>query len=409
MNKLTFLLLIVVFFNQKAISKESNYIDYFNKIYAKQIYIKNYDDFKQQLIENGFADKKWIQYTLYQNGIRKNEIDALREPKMIYLPVPKKLKTPEVKKSLNDKNKPICTLLSPDELSKNINYKSLYPNYKDYIFSRKLSSPKTGTTEEVLQEDKFYYEDLGRWVAFTDTINKDSGRPLEGYFLPPCYEEIIIKKVIAPVVKKDPEIKKELPAPRTETFLGQLSIGNVVIKSNDDLNSKFDLSFLKMGLLIQKPIDNYIFRTGIAINNYIKIKFTSDISSSSSNNIKYYFDYLLGVSRNKDKHYLTLQYDNLNYLLNINKPAQIILRPVRVDRLSFIDAYSLNKNYALLGGIAYLPSLFSKADGYEVSLGLKKTYSKELSFSGLYFRNDISKTGINNTSNGVVINSIYQF
>jgi hypothetical protein len=409
MNKLTFLLLSLVFFHQKAISQESNYIDYFNKIYAKQIYIKNYDDFKQQLIENGFTDKKWIQYTLYQNGIRKNEIDALREPKMIYLPVPKKLNTPEVKKNLNEKNKPICSLLSPDELNRNVTYKSLYPNYKDYIFSRTLSSPKAGTTEEVLQNDKFFYEDLGRWVAFTDTINKDSGRPLGGYLLPPCYEGIIIKKVIAPEVKKEPEIKKELPAPRTETFFGQLSIGNVVIKSDDDLNSKFDLSFLKMGLLIQKPIDNYILRTGIAINNYIKIKFTSDISSSASNNIKYYFDYLIGVSKKKENHYLTLQYDNLNYLLNINKPAQIILRPVRVDRLSLLDAYSLNKNYALLGGIAYFPSLFSKADGYEMSLGVKQTYSKKLSFSGMYFRNDISKAGINNTSNGVVINSIYQF
>lgn len=409
MNKLTIFLLILVFYNQQAISKESNYIDYFNKIYAKQIYIKNYEDFKQQLIDNGFTDKKWIQYTLYQNGIRKNEIDALKEPKMIYLPVPKKLNTPEVKKNLNDKNKPICTLLSPDELSKNVNYKILYPNYKDYIFSRKLSSPKTGTTEAILQEDKFYYEDLGRWVAFTDTINKDSGRPLEGYFLPPCYEEIIIKKVIVPEVKKGPEIKKELPAPRKETFFGLLSIGNVVIKSDDDLNSKFDLSFLKMGLSIQKPMDNYILRSGITLNNYMKIKFTSDNSSSVSNDIKYYFDYLIGVSKKEENHYLTLQYDNLNYLLNINKPDQVILRPVRVDRLSFLDAYSLNNDYALLGGIAYFPSLFSKADGYEMSLGLRKTYSKELSFSGVYFRNDISKASINNTANGIVINSIYQF
>lgn len=410
MNKLTLSLIsILVFFNQNAISKESNYIDYFNKIYAKQIYIKNFEDFQQQLIENGFTDKKWIQYTLYQNGLRKNEIDALKEPRMIYLPVPKKSKIPEFKKNLNDKNKLVCTLLSPDDLKKNVNYKTLYPDFKSYVFSRKLTNAKVGTTEEVLLQDKFYYEDLSRWVAFTDTINKDSDRPSEGYFLPPCYEEIIIKKVKAPEVKKETEAKKEPPKERNETFFGQLSLGNVVIKSNDDLNSKFDLSFLKMGLSIQKPINKFNYRMGIAVNNYISIKFTSDNTSSSANKIKYYFDYLFGVSKQEDNHYLTLQYDNLNYLLNINKPNQVNLNPVRVDRLNLLDAYSLNNDYAVLGGIAYFPSLFSKADGHEISVGLRRTFSKALSFSALYFRNNITKDSITNTANGFVINSIYQF
>jgi hypothetical protein len=393
-----------------ATAQETNYQTFYNTIYAIEIKIKNTSELKAALVENGLKDKKWLQYVLNMNGIRREELDQLKSKTTLFLP--KLNPVIENESELNTENKPICTLMNPKELEKQLRLKGIYRNYHDYIYSRKAKL--AGTVKNTLKLDTFYYPNLKRWVKITKDINSDKDFDNNEIFLPPCVPAIApIEKVspkVAPVIIAPKKVtKKTTPRKKVYSYFATTSLGRVTVQSDDSINSQFQLTFLKVGLGVQRSMDQYSLRAGLALNNYLSIKFKSDEGSGSTNKINSYYDLFIGGFKTFGNNRVTLQYDNLNYLLNKKNQTAVNLGPIRVDRISILESYRLTEKFLLLAGLGYFPSLLSHANGIEGSVGAGYVYDKRLTFFGNIVINKLSKDGMNNQSKVFVIGANYNF
>jgi hypothetical protein len=270
------------------------------------------------------------------------------------------------------------------------------------------------TIKNTLNSDKFYYPNLKRWVKITKDINLHKNFHNQEIFLPPCVPSItaIAKELpkAAPVIIAPQTVtKKTTPRKKVYTYFATTSLGHVTIQSDDSIKSQFKLTFFKVGVGVQRSMNQYSFRAGMALNNYLAIKFQSDEGSGSTNKINSYYDLFIGGSKNFGNNRVTLQYDNLNYLLNKKNQTAINLGPIRVDRISILESYRLNARYLLLAGLGYFPSLFSYANGLEGSIGAGYVYDKRLTFLGNIILNKLSKDGMNNESKVFVIGANYNF
>jgi hypothetical protein len=401
-----FLLLFSLSCTVVATAQEANYQTFYNTIYAIEIKIQNTSELKAALVENGLKDKKWLQYVLNMNGLRRQELDQLKSKTTLFLP--KLNPAIENESELNTENKPICSLMNPKELEKQLRLKGIYRNYHDYIYSRKAKL--VGTVKNTLKLDTFYYPNLKRWVKITKDINSDKDFDNQEIFLPPCVPpKAPVAKMLPKVAPVMIEPKKVLPKKKIYSYFASTSLGQVAVQSDDSINSQFQLTFFKVGLGVQRTMDQYSLRAGLALNNYLSIKFKSDEGSGSSNKINSYYDLFIGGFKNFGKNRVTLQYDNLNYLLNKNNQTAINLGPVRVDRISILESFRLNERYLLLAGLGYFPSLFSHANGIEGSVGAGFVYDKRLTFFGNIIINKLSKGGMNNESKVFVIGANYNF
>jgi hypothetical protein len=391
-------------------AQDTNYQAFYNSIYAIEIKIQNTSELKAALVENGLKDKKWLQYVLNMNGLKMEELDQLKTSKTLFLP--KLDPSVENEPELNRENKPICSLMNPRELEKQFQLKGIYRNYHDYIYSRKAKM--LGTVKNTLNSDKFYYPNLKRWVKITKDINLQKNFDNQEIFLPPCVPSITtiakeLPKAASVIIAPQTVTKKTTPRKKIYSYFANTSLGQVTVQSDDSIKSQFQLTFLKIGLGVQRSMDQYSLRAGLALNNYLSIKFKSDEGSGSTNKINSYYDLFIGGSKNFGNSRVTLQYDNLNYLLNKKNQTAINLGPVRVDRISILEAYRLNERYLLLAGLGYFPSLFSYANGLEGSIGAGYAYDKRLTFLGNIILNKLSKGGMNNESKVFVIGANYNF
>ena len=216
-------------------------------------------------------------------------------------------------------------------------------------------------------------------------------------------------KVAHVIIAPQKVTKKTIPRKKIYSYFATTSLGQVTIQSDDSINSQFQLTFFKVGLGVQRAIDQYSLRAGLALNNYLSIKFKSDEGSGSTNKINSYYDFFIGGSKNFGNSRLTLQYDNLNYLLNKKNLTAINLGPVRVDRISILESYRFHERYLFLAGLGYFPSLFSQANGIEGSIGAGYVYDKRLTFFGNVVINKLSKGGMNNQSKVFVFGANYNF
>jgi hypothetical protein len=405
-----FLLFFSLFCTVVATAQETNYQNFYNSIYSIEIRVQNASELKAALVKNGLRDKKWLQYVLNMNGLRRGELDQLKSKTTLFLP--KLNPAIENESELNTENKPLCSLMNPKELEKQLRLKGIYRNYHDYIYSRKAKL--VGTVKNTLKLDTFYYPNLKRWVKITKDINSDKNFDNNEIFLPPCVPSItaIAKELpkAAPVsIEPQKVTKKTTPRKKIYSYFANTSLGQVTVQSDDSINSQFQLKFLKIALGVQRSMDQYTLRAGLALNNYLAIKFKSDEGSGSTNKINSYYDLFFGGTKIFGNNRLTLQYDNLNYLLNKKNQTAINLGPVRVDRISVFESYRLTERYLLLAGLGYFPSLFSKANGIEGSVGVGYVYDKRLTFLGNIILNKLSKDGMNNESKVFVIGANYNF
>jgi hypothetical protein len=393
-------------------AKDLSYLDYHKSIYSKEVKVANLEELKSILIENELSDKKWIKYVLHMNGITEKQLNSNSSKLLtIYLPsVPVENKELDPSVQL----KPFCVLLSPQKLAKmqkvgRVSYRS----YHEYIYSRTLKASNGKTISAILKEDDFHYPDLSRWMKITKNMNRKNLYPRDEIFLPPCFTEpqLANKKEHIQTTRTSPikHIQKPKIDLKRYRFSSTAALGQIHIKSDDVINSKFELTFLKIGLIAHRQMKNYGFKAGLALNSYLKVQYQSDVTSSSSSRPNYYMDVLLGITKSISSHQFTLQYDNLNYLLNQNYPDEVNLEPVRVDRLSIQDAYQINETYSLLGSLGYFPDLFSKALGFEFSFGIARRVTKYFSMSGNYSQNQLVKDNVTNKARAFVVSGNYQF
>ena len=267
-------------------------------------------------------------------------------------------------------NKPVCHMLGASELEHKNNIKINYRTYHDYLYSRPITKPSKTSIKDILLSDSFSYPDINRWIKITKWMNKNNPIETGEIYLPPCQilktvvvtpappivippqPEVVSKPVLAPLPVKE-NIKPENRWKNFSYSAGAI-IGSVNIKSNDDLNSEFDLLFLKFILSVNYQLKkDLIAYSGAGINNYLSVRFSSENGKDEAKEVHQYWDYFGGIRSKFDQHTLSVQYDNMNYLLNENKSNKFRLNPSRVDRISIMDRYNLSQKLSLMGSLGY--------------------------------------------------------
>lgn len=320
-------------------------------------------------------------------------------------------------------SKPACHMMNPAELELKNKVKVSYRTYHDYLYSRRIFRPSKTSIKEILLSDRFSYPEIDRWIQITKWMNKNNPAEIGEIYLPPCH--IVETGEIAqepPKIVTPPDLLVEpKPTPKPEvvnsknhwkylSFSAGAVLGSVNVKSDDVLNSEFDLLFLKFTLManykLSKNISAY---AGLGLNNYLSVKFSSDIGNDQSNQVNQYWDYLAGFRKKFSRHVLSLQYDNLNFLLNRNQSTEFRLTPTRVDRISVLDSLKLSEKLSLLGSVGVFHPLFSKATGYDLGLGPAFEVSETWNVFLLASYNQLEKDDVKNTSQAFVLGTGYKF
>ena len=305
-------------------------------------------------------------------------------------------------------------MLSPTELAQKNKAKLNYRTYHDYLYSRSVLRPRNTSIKEILLSDHFSYPEINRWIQITKWMNKNHPAEPGEINLPPCHvieTESVAEEPPKPVIIAPKELaKKKSYRKKKLSFFAGATVGSVNVKSNDNLNSKFELIFLKFTLSASNQIskDLYIYG-GIGLNNYLSVKFSSDSGQAQSNDISLYWDYSGGVRKKISQHLLSLQYDNMNFLLNQNETSQFRLTPTRVDRISLMDSLKMNKKFSILGSVGFFHPLFSQASGFDIGLGPSFGVKDNLNIFFLSSFNQLSKDDIKNTSQAFVLGTSYRF
>lgn len=312
-------------------------------------------------------------------------------------------------------------MLSPAELAQRSKAKLNYRTYHDYLYSRKILRPSNSSIKDVLLSDRFSYPEINRWVQITKWMNKNNSTGTEEINLPPC--EVIETEKVASVIPKiivSPPVKVQEPRPiavqkkidrwKYLSFNAGATVGSVNIKSDDDLNSEFELLFFKFSFSANYQIakDLHVYG-GIGLNNYLSVKFSSNAGKDETNEISPYWDYNSGMRKKFSQHLLSLQYDNMNFLLNQNKPSEFRLTPTRVDRIAVLDSFKMNKKFSLLASVGVFHPLFSQASGFDFAFGPSFEAINNLNIYLLSSFNELSKDEIKNTSQAFVLGSSYRF
>jgi|GEM_PF-4110600 len=319
-------------------------------------------------------------------------------------------------------DKPVCHMLGPSELEKKNNIKVNYRTYHEYLYSRRITRPSKTSIKEMLLSDSFSYPDISRWIKITKLMNKNNPIDKGEIYLPPCQilktaEVISVPPEIIPpqpeVVSAPAPIKKNIKPENKWKYLSYslgATIGSVNIKSNDELNSEFDLLFLKFIFSVNYQLKKDLFAyAGVGMNNYLSVRFSSDMGKDQSNEIHQYWDYFAGVRSKLNRHTLSIQYDNLNYLLNENQSNKYRLTPARVDRISIMDSYKLSQKLSLMGSIGYFHPAFSNASGFDFNLGPSLEVTEKLNLFFQYSLNELQKNEIQNNSKAFVLGTKYRF
>ncbi len=329
-------------------------------------------------------------------------------------------------------NKPVCHMLGASELEHKNNIKINYRTYHDYLYSRRITKPSKTSIKDILLSDSFSYPDINRWIKITKWMNKNNPIETGEIYLPPC--QILKTVVVTPappiVIPPQPEVvSRPVPAPapapaplpvkknikpenrwQNFSYAAGAIIGSVNIKSNDDLNSEFDLLFLKFILSVNYQLKkDLIAYAGVGINNYLSVRFSSNNGKDEAKEVHHYWDYFGGIRSKFDQHTLSVQYDNMNYLLNENKSNQYRLTPSRVDRISIMDRYKLSQKLSLMGSLGYFHPAFSNASGFDFNFGPSMEVAAKLNIYFQYSLNELKKNDIQNNSKAVVLGTNYRF
>lgn len=329
-------------------------------------------------------------------------------------------------------DKPACHMLGPSDLELKNKVKVSYRTYHDYLYSRRIFRPSKTSIKEILLADRFSYPEIDRWITITKWMNKNNPTETGEIYLPPCH--IIETGEIAqepPRVETNPSAQPAFvePVPQSEvissskkgeiksknkwkylSFSAGAVLGSVSVKSDDALNSKFDLLFLKFTFSASyKLAKNISAYAGAGLNNYLSVNFSSDAGKEESNQVNHYWDYFAGLRKKISSHIISLQYDNMNFLLNQNQTNEFRLTPTRVDRISIMDNLKLNEKLALMGAIGIFHPLFSKAQGYDLSLGPVLEFSENWNIYVVGSLNQLEKDDIKNTSQAYVLGTGYKF
>lgn len=331
-------------------------------------------------------------------------------------------------------DKPVCHMLGPSELEKKNNIKVNYRTYHEYLYSRRITRPSKTSIKEMLLSDSFSYPDISRWIKITKLMNKNNPIETGEIYLPPCqiFKTAVVTAAPPEVIPPQPEVvaapapvpiaapiaapvavaapmKKNIK-PKYFSYSMGATIGSVNIKSNDELNSEFDLLFLKFIFSVNYQLKKNLFAyAGVGMNNYLSVRFSSDMGKDQSNEIHQYWDYFAGVRSKLNRHTLSIQYDNLNYLLNENQSNEYRLTPARVDRISIMDSYKLSQKLSLMGSIGYFHPAFSNASGFDFNLGPSLEVTEKLNLFFQYSLNELQKNEIQNNSQAFVLGTNYRF
>lgn len=405
--------ILSILFSTSAFAQ--SYIEFDKYIHSKKINLRPSESIQEVLSQNGYdiqSSNKWINYTLWMNGLNKAESKQRVKQRELYLPP-----TISFQDYLNQKKsrkiasvRNLCMPLTETYLSNKFGKKSIpYYEFFKLITSRKVSIKKGQSISRIIETDTYRYTSNSKTiekVMMANGIRTFYAKKDQTIYLPYCANDL--NRGIASVQNKmSTKVHKTLKKEKSKNFGLGLIYGGVSINRD---SKELSMNFTKLsGKYTYSFSDTYSLTTSFSIAKFTNLKHSDSEAIESVPAI--YPEGSIQLNKKMNGYSLSLGYDIINYFSVNNEDEAIVLTPILNHRVGLRALFPISDKVALLASTGYLTSDNNNLSGFDYSIGMSYKVYKDLNVTGSAYQSRMKVLDVNTdeSSSVWVISASYPF